>query len=89
MADTRQYDLVGPDKTTHTLQNLQTYKEYMIVVTAYNIAGEGPSSEPIIAATKQGGEAFSDLLAIFCSDENVLHVVLVELHSNRAKHNGN
>lgn len=52
-----QYDLVGPDSTSHTITNLETFKQYLISVTAYNIAGEGPVSQPpIIIITDQGCE---------------------------------
>ena len=61
VSEPTQYDLVGPEKTSHTLRNLQTYKEYLITITAYNIAGEGPPSEPMRAVTDQGGKTTSSL----------------------------
>lgn len=57
--DTRQYDLVGPEESSHTLKNLKIFRKYKISVTAYNIAGEGPPSLTLTEITKEGGNSTS------------------------------
>lgn len=44
--------------TTATISDLSPGSEYEISVAVVNVKGEGPPSDPLDVATKNGGELF-------------------------------
>lgn len=47
------------------LTNLTSYTPYLVTLTAFNTAGDGPPSDPRGARTRPSGEEYS--LILFCS----------------------
>lgn len=62
-----------PDTRVH-LTNLTSYTPYLVTLTAFNTAGDGPPSDPRGARTLQSGRELSIILLYYFLSFLLLHL---------------